>query len=302
MQQHRRPPPGGSYRAHEALVRPARVQPQLWRLLLGMALVTLVSLTATVGLQMLLVAVAPGAWLAELSQGSSPGAMLVMLGSFGFLALGVALAARLLHRRGLISVVGALPPLVWQFSRVSLYLLGLSLLLLLLPPYDMGAPMEPNLRFGHWLALLPLSLLAVLVQVSAEEIVFRGYVQQQLAARFNSPLVWMVLPSALFAAGHYLPAEAGENALMVALWAGVFGILMADLTARSGSLGPAIAVHLWNNVSAILIVSLPDDLSGLALYLTPFSMDDAAALRSWLPVDFALMLVSWLAARLAIRR
>jgi uncharacterized protein len=155
---------------------------------------------------------------------------------------------------------------------------------------------------SRWLLLLPLSLLAVLVQVSAEEIVFRGYVQQQLAARFNSPLIWMVLPSALFALGHYLPAEAGENALMVALWAGVFGILMADLTARSGSLGPAIAVHLWNNVSAILIVSLPDDLSGLALYLTPFSMDDAAAIRTWLPVDFALMLVSWLAARLAIRR
>ncbi|MCX8226128.1 MAG: CPBP family intramembrane metalloprotease, partial [Sulfitobacter sp.] len=83
---------------------------------------------------------------------------------------------------------------------------------------------------------------------------------------------------------------------------GVFGILMADLTARAGSLGPAIAVHLCNNVAAILITSMPDDLSGLALYLTPFSMEDTEAMRAWLPVDFALMLVSWLAARLAIRR
>jgi len=302
MQQHRRPPPGGGYRAHEALVRPARLQPQLWRLLLGMALVTLVSLTATVGLQMLLVAVAPGAWLAELSQGSSPGAMLVMLGSFGFLVLGVALAARLLHRRGLISVIGALPPLVWQFSRVSLYLLGLSLLLLLLPPYDMGAPMEPNLRFGHWLALLPLSLLAVLVQTGSEEIVFRGYIQQALAARFRHPAVWILLPSGLFALGHYLPAEAGDNALLIALWAGVFGVLMADLTARAGTLGPAMAVHFFNNVAALLLFASPSSLNGLALYLLPYELADVQGLRPWMAVDFATMVVSWLAARLAIRR
>jgi membrane protease YdiL (CAAX protease family) len=150
--------------------------------------------------------------------------------------------------------------------------------------------------------MLPLSLFVVLIQVSAEEIVFRGYVQQQLAARFKSPLIWMVLPSVLFAFGHYLPDTAGENAVMIAVWAGVFGIMMADLTARSGTLGPAVAVHLWNNVSAILIISLPGDLSGLALYLAPFGMEDAAAMRAWLPVDFALMFVSWLAARLALRR
>jgi len=47
---------------------------------------------------------------------------------------------------------------------------------------------------------------------------------------------------------------------------------------------------------------MPDDLSGLALYVTPFGMEDTEALRAWLPVDFAMMLVSWLAARLAIRR
>jgi membrane protease YdiL (CAAX protease family) len=228
--------------------------------------------------------------------------MYLLLFSFGTMAMAVGVTVRVVHRRSAGSLLGV-PGRLWpSFRAVSLAMLALGAVLLVLPPWDMGGELTPNLPLGRWLLLLPLSLLAVLVQVSAEEIVFRGYVQQQLAARFRSPLIWMVLPSALFALGHYLPAEAGENALMVALWAGVFGILMADLTARSGSLGPAIAVHLWNNVSAILIISLPDDLSGLALYLTPFSMDDAAALRTWLPVDFALMLVSWLAARLAIRR
>ena len=78
--------------------------------------------------------------------------------------------------------------------------------------------------------------------------------------------------------------------------------MMADLTARSGTLGPAIALHFINNVSAVLIVSLPDGLAGLALYVAPFSLDNTELLRAWLPVDFMLMLVFWLAARLAIRR
>jgi len=165
-----------------------------------------------------------------------------------------------------------------------------------------GAPLVPNVPPGQWVLLLPLALAGVLIQVSAEEIVFRGYLQQQLAARFASPLIWMGLPSALFALGHHQPDVAGDNAWMITIWAGVFGVLMADLTARSGSLGPAIAVHFVNNVSAIVIVSLPEDLSGLSLFTTPFGMDDTEALRAWLPVDFAMMVVMWLAARLALRR
>ena len=156
--------------------------------------------------------------------------------------------------------------------------------------------------FGRWAALLPLSLAALLIQVSAEEILFRGYLQQQLAARFDSPLIWMLVPSVLFAAGHYVPSEAGENALMIALWAAVFGCLMADLTARAGTLGPAIAVHLANNVVAILLISVTDSMNGLALYVSVEATSDPALVRAWLPVDFAMMLVSWLAARLALRR
>ncbi|MFC3118697.1 type II CAAX prenyl endopeptidase Rce1 family protein [Jhaorihella thermophila] len=65
--------------------------------------------------------------------------------------------------------------------------------------------------------------------------------------------MWAVVPSVLFAAGHYVPAEAGPNAPLVAAWAGLFGLLMADLTARAGTLGPAIAVHMFNNITSLLL-------------------------------------------------
>ena len=297
--------PPASYQPHEILVAPARPSRALWRLVLGFLLAGAAYLALAQVFFQTAYSLAGGGGLAffeRMMSGQSPAAMYLLLFSFGLMIAGVAMALRVVHRRSLAGLLGPRALFVRQFGVVTVALLLLGVVILLLPPWGMGGELIPNLPFGRWFLLLPLSLLAVLVQVSAEEIVFRGYLQQQLAARFNSPVIWMAVPSVVFAMGHYLPEAAGPNALMVALWAGIFGMLMADLTARAGSLGPAIAAHFVNNITAILVVSLPDDLSGLSLYLTPFSMADAEAMRGWLPVDFALMFVSWLAARLALRR
>lgn len=290
------------YQAQAELVRPLRAQAGLWRLAAGLLLVALVSFTGSAVLYRAAAVLAPGPWLEGLSGGTNPAALLLLLGGFGFVSLGVAMAVRLLQGRSLLSVTGPPRQLLRQFGLTATALLVLSAALVALPPYGMGAPLEPNLPLMRWLVLLPLSLAGVLIQVSAEEILFRGYVQQTLAARFRQRWVWLCVPSVLFAAGHYLPAEAGGNAVPVALWAGLFGLLMADLTARAGTVGPAIAVHFFNNAAALLIAASPTSLHGLALYLMPYGLSDTEALRPWLAVDAVLMLVSWLAARLAIRR
>lgn len=287
------------YGAHEDLVTEARAYPALWRLCLGVILIILVSLA---GAEMLFTAVA--AFVPDLQnpgEGQTPGAMLVLLFSFVFASIGVVLAARLLHHRSEISLFGPPPRFFKQFRRVLVGLVLLWLVMALVPPYGTSAPLEPNLPLGQWLRLLPLALLGVLAQVEAEELVFRGYLQQALAARFSSGWVWMGVPSVLFGLGHYLPAAAGENAWLFAVWAGLFGVLMADLTARAGTLAPAIAIHLVNNVIALLIIGSPSSLNGLSLYLLPYELSDSAQIRPWLWVDYALMLVSWLVARLAIR-
>lgn len=294
------------YTAHEILVAPARARGTLPRLLAGFALLVLVAYGLNAALQAAMITWFPDFWMRELagaeSQGASAPAMYLLLFSFAFIGIATMVATRIVYRRPALGVIGPLPLAVRQFWRVLRLLLLLGLLVFVLPPYDMGGDLVPNMAPGLWLALLPLSLLAILVQVGAEELLFRGFLQQGLAARFSSPLVWAVLPSALFAVGHYLPVEAGDNAWIVVAWAGVFGLLMADLTARAGTLGPAIAVHFVNNATSLLLVSVPDSLNGLALYTAPFSMADAEAMRAWLPVDFLAMLVGWLAARLALRR
>lgn len=292
------------YRAHIIHTAAAAPRAEIWRTVAGIvAMVALYILLALFFNQALseLTRYRP-AFEAELISGSTPLAMYILLVSFGLITASVFIVVKLLHQRDMLSVIGPLVLAVPQFFRVFGTLVILGLALMVLPPYGFGAPMVANMSAGLWMMLLPLSLVAVFVQISAEEIFFRGYLQQQLGARFRSPLVWMVVPSVLFAIGHYQPAEAGENAVMITVWAGVFGLLMADLTARSGSLGPALAVHFFNNISALLIASLPDSLGGLALWHTPFGMNDVAEVRAWMPVDFAMMFVSWLAARLALRR
>ncbi len=291
------------YPAHEFHTVAAKPRSELWRLLLGVVGIVSLYLALALIYQQAIVAIwsdEPG-FRYELITGSSPRAMYALLFSFGLITLSVFLVVQTLHGRSPLSVMGPLILAVPQFIRVTAMLVGLGVLLMVLPPYGYGEPLVPALAPGLWGLLLPFSLVAVFVQISAEEIFFRGYLQQQLGARFRSPLVWMVLPSTLFAIGHYQPSEAGSNAVMIALWAGLFGMLMADLTARAGTIGPALAVHFVNNASAILITSLPDSLGGLALFHTPFGIGDEDTLQAWLPVDFALMLVSWLAARVALR-
>lgn len=291
-----------AYSAHDHLVETARGKPEIWRLLLGLLLVAVLVSVLNMVFFTVVAGMGPENWAQTLLLGGSPLALLLLLASFGFIILGVAVAARQVQHRSLVSIVGGYRLAAGQFLKVLKALLILGVVGFLLPPYGFGGSLSQNLPLSTWLLLLPVSALVVLVQTSAEELLFRGYIQQTLAARFQSPVIWMGVPSILFAIGHYTPDMAGDNALLIALWACVFGLLTSDLTARAGTLGPAIALHFFNNIIALLFISLPDNLNGLALYTLPFDASDAEQLRPWLLVDLAVMFVCWLAARLALRR
>jgi len=294
-----------SYDAHENLVAPARPSSDPVRLAAGAGL----AIVAFIFLQIVYIStvrgmVSPDRWttiLDEIARAHTPQGALITLFQFTALIGAVWLPLWLVHNRPLLSTIGPLPLALRQFARVFAALAALNLVLGILPMPDTLAPV-PNLDPGQWLALLPLALCALLVQTGSEEIAFRGYLQSQLAARFSHPAVWLGLPSAAFALLHYAPSDMGQNAWAAVIWAMAFGIVAGDLTARSGTLGPAIAMHMMNNIGAILIAAPRGYFDGLALYTYPFSLDEPGVVLAWAPVDLMVLLCSWLAARLALRR
>jgi len=293
------------YKAYETLIAPARPSAQPWRLALGVV-ITVACLLAMgyTYFNLLAELVTQSEWpqfATEIDNGSTPRGMFVILGYFGLLTLSLLLVMNLLHHRQIRTLIGPPRKAVIDFLRVGVALSALGILLWLLPEPSAMAP-EPGLPTLRWLALLPLSVPLIFLQISAEELAFRGYLQSQLAARFSHPAIWLVVPALAFAILHFDPATAGDNALIFVGSAFIFGLAAADLTARSGNLGPAFALHFAINFSALLITAPQGQNNGLALQVYPFALDDIPARAIWMPYDLLVMLCAWLAARLAITR
>lgn len=283
---------------------------QVWRLILGLVLGTLVY-----GLVMAAMGAGLLVWLdpetlddidramasLETVSFDSPWAMLAMLATFVGMGAGAMVAAKMAHGRGPGTLFGPAGAMTRDFILGVLacgVVIGIGLGI-----YALTDMPRPNMDPSVWLRFLPLALLGVLIQTGAEEILFRGYLQQQLAARFSSPVVWMVFPSVLFGLAHYSP-DLGSAAFTVVAATGLFGLVAADLTARTGTIGVAWGLHFANNVSAMLIVSADPRLAGLALFSLPDSPIDPAGspLAPLLLADIAGVLVLWGLARWAVRR
>jgi len=293
------------YDAQKYLTAPASSAPEIWRLALGLGLMAAAYIAmGRVYFTVLAEVVTPGAWpqlAAEIERGSSVRGMLALLASFGLVILSVGLVARLVHGRSLATLFGEGRIFTLQSLRVGTALTGFAGILWLLPEPAALTPFQ-NIDYLRWAALLPLSVPLLLIQVSAEELLFRGYLQSQLAARVRSALVYIPLPALVFGLLHYNPEIAGPNAWALALSATLFGLAAGDLTARAGTLAPAIALHFFINAAALLYVAPGDTLHGLALYTYPFAISDPSLRPVWLPYDLMILLCAWLAARLAIGR
>ena len=290
--------------AFDRFVDPARTHREIWRLIVGTGLIVVVYLIgiAAIFLMIWLMVGSEGAftWAEKMVEASTPTGVMLLMASFIAMALAPLLAVRLIHKRPVATLFGRRATVFGDFLRAA----GIVLVLYagLTTLWSIKFDAVANLSLTLWLSFLPLALLGLLIQTAAEELIFRGYLMQQLAARFRSPLVWMVLPSLAFGAVHYDPYTAGPNVWLMVGAATAFGFVAADLTRVSGSIGAAWGFHFANNMVAILFLAVDGTIPGLALYLTPYSIDDTANLPWLVLADLAVMLVAWLTLRWVLRR
>jgi hypothetical protein len=296
-----------AYRPHAAFVAPARAVPvRLDRVVIAILLIEAIYGLMIGALARLLDSL-PGGTLAEAYYaGDTAGGLLLQLCSFALLALATALVVHRLHGRTPITLIGP-PSLVLSDFRAAL--IGVAVLLVaveILPPWQ-AVPDAQMRDPAVWTLLLAPALLAILVQTGAEELLYRGYLQQQIAARFAHPLVWLTVPNVLFALAHIDNGADAASSAQYVIWAFAFGVAASDLTARTGSLGAAFAFHLANNAYAFLFWAEDGGFdSGLALMLYPAPPEGLppqdAVLTAWLAIDLVVVWLMWLAARVALRR
>lgn len=232
----------------------------------------------------------------------------IELAAFAIPCAVLVILVRLMHRRGFASLTGPLAqvwPVLWRSFAWVAVVLAIQEPIYLMEEMQYIETTRPLLQ---WAVMIPFGMAALLIQTGTEEILYRGYMQQELAARVRSPWVWMVLPSVLFGLAHYGNGGSHNEGLLWAFWAMLLGLACADLTARVGHIGPAVGLHLANNCFALFVSATTDwPASGLALFLHPMPPPSVAAGDPYQitlldPVFSVLgIAVMWLAARVAIR-
>ena len=222
-------------------------------------------------------------------------------------------ALRQMHGRGFWSLIGP-PGAVWfDMRRVIVALAAILVVLQIVSPWGSAGEIVQVRPLIVWLLLLPFALVALLIQVTTEEMVFRGYLQQQFACLSLDRWVWMGIPSLLFGAWHYWNGNSPVEGFVYVVWASLLGVVCADLTARTGTLGAAIGLHLAVNFFAIMFFGIENrPHSGFALVLfeyrdpdeiSAFVKEFAVIWAVWNVILMSLtVLIMWLAARIALRR
>lgn len=289
--------------AQDRFIAPARLRPQLWRLVLGVGLILLIYLAwmAVIGLAVAFAVGLDGAdrAMGQVGIGSSPISILVLLATFGGLVLGTFAAVCWVHKRSVASLFGPRAVLLRDFGVAFGVFMAVSLPGIVW--VVASGNLTPGVPLSTWAIFVLPVLLGLILQTGAEEIVFRGYLQQQLAARFVARWVSFVIPSILFGLLHYAPAEMGQGAWLLVGLTGFFGLLMADLTARSGSLGLAWGMHFGNNILAILVFTTGEALDGVALFRLPYSLSDPSSVLWLLVADLLGLVLVWAVLRRWLR-
>lgn len=234
--------------------------------------------------------------------GATQGGLFIVLASFALLLGATVVFAKRVSNRNLRDITGPARPLRAQLIVTLKWMAGLTVVMIFVPaPYPSGDLLEqmPTLV---WLAWLPLGLIGLAVQVTAEEMFFRGYLQTQLIGATRSYAKGMILAALLFGIGHISTEVDGIAALFPVIWATMFGLVAGDLTARSGTLGPAIAVHFVNNMMAMFIAPVGGQLSGFGLWTRDIDLTTAYSDPTLICFEGLILLITWLTARIALKR
>lgn len=282
--------------AFEDYIAPATEPRGFWRMLLGLFIILLgwLTWTAVVLIGAVLVNLHSGTGimdamdhLSEQFTAGDPLSMTLMLLTFLGIWPAAAMAARWVQRRPFGTLISPECRIRWgEFWTGAGMAAAMYVVAAVIAIAVVGPPERSDLTVGTW-ALWTLPIVALtFFQASGEELIFRGYWLQELAALSRSPLVWAVMPALLFGLAHYDPTRDLLMNTVYVMATLVFGLIAALLVWRTGSLSAAMGLHTANNVGAISLTGLKDVVTGSQLWVYGSEFKETLIL-----IDLALMAV-----------
>lgn len=266
----------------------------IWRIVLGLFLVGTIYVLSNA---VLLLVFKEQLSAKEFVLGNNPKGLALLLSTFLPIWIGFAVVLPLLHRRTPFTLLGPTCRVNWQHFRIAGFvlvpvlvvcemLLLLTTLLLDLPNYKAHMLLELP-QWGLW--LLPI-LLLLFVQIGAEELVFRGYILQMIRARGGGFWLAIAIPSLAFGLMHYDPITLDQNAFLLVIHTTVVGILLCQVTLRTGNLGAALGLHFANNFIGFFLFGANDFGNGMALFSA--QIDPKSPMASATIISQTLVIIS----------
>ena len=289
--------------ALKAYVAAGAARVGLWRVVLGVLLLGLGVIGLVIGASIAYAVWARaisgargpvGASLAEFITDGGPVGVLVGLGAVAFLWPLLWVVLRVLHRQRLATLFAPEGRIHWrEFLMGAMMLLALSAALTLVTFPFGQAPERTATPYSAWLLTAPPVAAMIFLQATAEELVFRGYLLQQLALRWRNPFAWAVVPSLLFCLLHLNPGlPMGTQVLYVGATF-LFGVTAAITVARTGSLATAMGMHVTSNILAVTIVAQEGLWEGASLFVQPTGSGEFALGLVSLALLFVWVVSPW---------
>lgn len=185
-------------------------------------------------------------------------ALALVLLSFVTIFFAFALLVKPFHKRTLMDTVNARKRLrvnrIWMGILVWGGLLIVSLIFSLLTAEEGEIVFQLNL--AKFIPLLLIVLILIPFQTSVEEILFRGYLAQGVAARTRSRWWALIIPTVLFGLMHSFNPEVKEFGFWLTMPQYILmGALLGIVTILDDGLELALGIHFINNAFAALFTT-----------------------------------------------
>lgn len=181
--------------------------------------------------------------------------MVKILGSFCISLIGIIVFILEYQDRPFITIINGEGKLRWKLffrSFIIYFILLCSMFFLFSNIFNIKVSLVWN--YNKWISLIPVVIPLILIQVTVEEIIFRGFFQQ-LCGRENKCALKSALISVVFFTVVHIPNALVYRDLSMLLYYGYFSLFLALLVYISNGIEKGIGVHFANNLFGMVFIS-----------------------------------------------